>query len=88
MGVLRWHDVEEFLSQCNDQLSGDLKNFFDNTEIITQEKFLKWLEHHRGRTTTITDWLLDEQRLSELLASTIDKISDQYSILAGVTHCT
>jgi len=31
---------------------------------------------------------MDEQRLYELLTYEIEKISDQYSILAGVTHCT
>ncbi|CAF4227381.1 unnamed protein product, partial [Rotaria sordida] len=55
-------------------------------EIVTQEKFLLWLESHQGHTTTITDWLMDDQRLHELLASPVDRISDQYSILAGVTH--
>ncbi|CAF1168615.1 unnamed protein product [Adineta steineri] len=85
-GILRWHDVEQFLSQCGDQLPEELKNFFENNEIITQEKFLKWLEYHQGHTTTITDWLLDEQRLYELLTSSLEKTSDQYSILAGVTH--
>jgi hypothetical protein len=30
---------------------------------------------------------MDEQRLYELLASTIDRMYDQYSILSGVTHC-
>ncbi|CAF1053304.1 unnamed protein product [Adineta steineri] len=85
-GILRWHDVEQFLSQCGDQLPEELKNFFENNEIITQEKFLKWLEYHQGHTTTITDWLLDEQRLYELLTYSFEKTSDQYSILAGVTH--
>ena len=87
-GTLRWYEVEEFLSQCGDQLAEELQTFFQNNEIITQDKFLKWLEHHQGHTTTITDWLMDEQRLYELLTCTIDKTSDQYSILAGVTHCT
>ena len=83
-----WYDVKAFLSQCGDQLPEELTNFFQNDEIVTQEKFLKWLELHRGHTTTITDWLMDEQRLHELLTYAIDRIYDQYSILAGVTHCT
>lgn len=30
---------------------------------------------------------MDDQRLHELHPSAIDRTSDQYSILAGVTHC-
>jgi hypothetical protein len=87
-GLVRWYEIEEFLCQCGDQLPEELKSFFEDNEIITQEKFLTWLEYHQGHTTTITDWLMDEQRLYELLTYEIEKISDQYSILAGVTHCT
>ena len=83
-----WYEVEEFLRQCGDQLSGELENIFRKDEIVTQEKFLRWLEHHRSHTTTIIDWLMGKQRLSELLLYTNDKIYNQYSILAGVTHCT
>ncbi len=54
---------------------------------MTQEKFLSWLERHQGHTTTITDWLMDDQRLHEFTVSSTDRSSDQYSILAGVTHC-
>ncbi|CAF2834191.1 unnamed protein product [Rotaria sp. Silwood2] len=87
-GILYWYDVEEFLRLCGDQLPKELENFFQKNEIVTQEKFLQWLEHNQGHTTTITDWLMDEQRLFELLTYTNDRIYDQYSILAGVTHCT
>jgi hypothetical protein len=80
--------VEEFLSQCGDQLPDEFDNFFQNDEIVTQEKFLRWLEHHQGHTSTITDWLMDEQRLYELLTYGNDRLYDQYSILSGVTHCT
>ncbi|CAF0968583.1 unnamed protein product [Rotaria sordida] len=86
-GILRWQDVEDFLSQCGDHPPEELDTIFQNhDEIVTQEKFLLWLESHQGHTTTITDWLMDDQRLHELLASPVDRISDQYSILAGVTH--
>jgi hypothetical protein len=30
---------------------------------------------------------MDDQRLHELIFSPLDRTSDQYSILAGVTHC-
>ena len=87
-GTLRWYEVETFLRQCGDELPDELRKFFRNDEIITYEKFLQWSESHQGRTTTILDWLMDEQRLFELFTYTIEKISDKYSILAGVTHCT
>jgi hypothetical protein len=87
-GTLHWYDVEEFLRQCGDELPDELKKFFQNNEIITQEKFLNWLEYHQGHTTTTIDWFMDEQRIHELLTYTIDRIYDQYSILSGVTHCT
>jgi len=87
-GILYWYNVEEFLRQCGDQLPHELKYFFQKDEIITQEKFLKCLEHQQGHTTSTIDWLIDEQRLNELLVYTIDRIYDQYSILSGVTHCT
>jgi hypothetical protein len=87
-GILYWYDVEEFLRQCGDDLPDEFKNFFQNDEIVTQEKFLKWLEYHQGHTTTIIDWIMDEQRFRELSTYSIDKINDQYSILSGVTHCT
>lgn len=54
---------------------------------MTQEKFVAWLEKHHGYTTTITDWLMDGERLHELVPSPTDKTSDQFSILAAVTHC-
>ncbi|CAF3315764.1 unnamed protein product [Rotaria socialis] len=86
-GILRWQDVEDFLSQCGDHPPEELDKIFQNhDEIVTQEKFLEWLKLHHGHTTTITDWLMDEQRLHELISSPIDRSSDQYSILAGVTH--
>ena len=87
-GILRWYDVAEFLRQCGDQLPEDLKRFFETNEIVTQEKFLKWLEYHHGHLTAITDWLLDEQRCRELLSHSMDRVSNQYAILSGVTHCT
>ncbi|UJR27426.1 hypothetical protein I4U23_008715 [Adineta vaga] len=86
-GTLRWQDVQDFLSQCGDHTPEELDRIFQNhDEIVTQEKFLSWLEHHQGHTTTITDWLMDDQRLHELILSSIDRTLDQYSILAGVTH--
>ncbi|CAF0809558.1 unnamed protein product [Adineta steineri] len=86
-GTLRWQDVEDFLSQCGDHPPEELDTIFQNhDEIVTQEKFLSWLEHHQGHTTTITDWLMDDQRLHELISSPIDRTLDQYSILAGITH--
>ncbi|CAF1131929.1 unnamed protein product [Adineta ricciae] len=85
-GILRWYDVADFLRQCGDQLPEDLKRFFETNEIVTQEKFLKWLEYHQGHLTAITDWLLDEQRCRELLSHSIDRVSNQYAILSGVTH--
>ncbi|CAF4722565.1 unnamed protein product [Rotaria sp. Silwood1] len=86
-GTLRWQDVEDFLSQCGDHPPEELDTIFQNhDEIVTQEKFLSWLELHQGHTTTITDWLMDDQRLHELISSPIDRTSDQYSILASVTH--
>ncbi|CAM4750883.1 unnamed protein product [Rotaria magnacalcarata] len=85
-GTLRWYDVEEFLRLCGDQLPQELEYFFQKDQIVTQEKFLQWLERSQGHTTTIIDWLTDEQRLRELLTYTNDRIYDQYSILAGVTH--
>lgn len=87
-GTLRWGDVEEFLRQCGDQLPRDLKIFLPNDEIVTQEKFLQWLNNHQGHTTSTIDWLMDELRLRELTSYSIDRIYDKYSILAGVTHCT
>ena len=87
-GTLRWGDVEEFLRQCGDQLSKELKTFFPNDEIVTQDKFLQWLSNHQGHTTATIDWLMDELRLRELTTYSIDRIYDKYSILAGVTHCT
>jgi hypothetical protein len=87
-GTLHWYDIEIFLRQCGDQVPDELKNFFQSDEIVTQEKFLKWLEYHQGRTTTTIDWLMDEQRLFELANYAIDRTYDKYSILAGVTHCT
>ena len=87
-GQLYWCEVEEFIRQCGDQLSSEFENIFRKNEIMTQEKFLRWLEHCRTHTATIIDWLMDEQRLHELLSYTNDKIYNKYSILAGVTHCT
>ncbi|CAF1339296.1 unnamed protein product [Rotaria sordida] len=85
-GILYWYDVEEFLRLCGEQLPKEFENLFQKNEIVTQEKFLQWLDNNRGHTTTITDWLMDEQRLYELSTYTNDRIYDQYSILAGVTH--
>ncbi|CAF0759373.1 unnamed protein product [Adineta ricciae] len=86
-GTLRWQDVEDFLSQCGDHPPEELDKIFQNhDEIVTQEKFLSWLEYHHGHTTMITDWLMDDQRLHELVLSPIDRTLDQYSILAGVTN--
>ena len=87
-GTLYWQDVEYFLSQCNDHLpqSSDLSTNSD--EVVTQEQFLSWLTHHQGHTTKITDWLMDDQHLRELLTYAYEKTYDQYTILAGVTHCT
>ncbi|CAF4716296.1 unnamed protein product, partial [Rotaria socialis] len=69
-GILRWQDVEDFLSQCGDHPPEELDKIFQNhDEIVTQEKFLEWLKLHHGHTTTITDWLMDEQRLHELISS-------------------
>lgn len=87
-GTLRWGDAEQFLQQCGDQLSNELKNFFPRDEFVTQEKFLQWLTYHQGHTTSTIDWLMDEQRLHELTTYSIERIYDKYSILAGVTHCT
>jgi hypothetical protein len=80
--------VADLLRQCGEQIPEALKHFFEKNEVVTQEKFVQWLEQHQGHITTITDWLLDEQRLHELLTHTIDRVSDQYAILSGVTHCT
>jgi len=86
-GCLRWQDVKDFLSQCGEQLPEELDTLIQNyDEVVSQEKFVTWLENHQGHTTTITDWLMDSQRLHELTASPIDKSSDQFGILAGVTH--
>lgn len=87
-GQLRWYEVEELLRLCGDHLPRGLENFFQKDEIVTQEKFLQWLERNQGHTTAITDWLMDEQRLRELLTPNNDRVYNQYSILAGVTHCT
>jgi len=59
---------------------------FQSDVIVTQERFVLWLESHHGHTTTITDWLMDDQRLHELTNSLNDKTSDQYSIFANVTN--
>lgn len=87
-GTLYWQDVENLLAQCNDRLPQSRDLAINFNEMVTQEQFLAWLAHHQGHTTKITDWLLDDQRLYELLTYAYEKTYDQYSILAGVTHCT
>ena len=85
---MRWEDVQQFLVQCGDQLPDELEQSFESNEIVTQERFRWWLTHRQGPTSTITDWLLDQQRLHELLIMSKEKVYGQYAILAGVTHCT
>ena len=87
-GTLYWQDVASLLAQCNDRLPQSRDLPINYNGVVTQEQFLAWLAHHQGHTTTITDWLLDDQRLYELLTYASEKTYDQYSILAGVTHCT
>lgn len=64
------------------------QDVFRKDETVTPDKFLQWLEHNQGHISTVTDWLIDEQRLRELTSNINDRFYDQYSILAGVTHCT